>query len=154
MSDINKSDLLGSLGSLNLDRNINLQQIDMTKSVVRTPEIQKINFDNSPIVNHREEEKMYWEESLNLLKNIEVNTANLGTLVDLINNSNEKQDEIIQIITELLEIAKETNKNEAESKYRQVMNRIGQIADDADALVKLYGFGQLIGTILKSKGIL
>lgn len=147
----NFNNLVGSLGDINIDVQ---KLLNSTMPVLPTHNIKNIEFDNSHIVNHREEEKMYWEQSLGLLKSIEVNTANLGTLVDLISTSNEKQDEIIKIITELLELAKETDKNKAVSKYKQIMGRIGDIANNADALVKLYGFGQLIGIILKTKGIL
>ena len=107
-----------------------------------------------PINTHKEEEKIYWEESLRLLKNIEINTANLSTLVDLISSSNDRQDEIISIITELLSVAKETDKEKALSKYRRIMNKINEFSGDADLLIKLSSWGTLMGSILQSNGIL
>lgn len=115
------------------------------------PDFSKVTF---PAQEHREEEKMYWDESISLLKNIEANTANLTTLVNLISSNNDKQDEIINIITELFSLAKETDKDEALSKYRKVMKKINEFSGDADTLLKLSSYGGTIGMILKSQGIL
>lgn len=122
-------------------QNVNIQKIDYSKMTF-------------PAQEHREEEKMYWDESISLLKNIEVNTANLTTLVNLISSNNDKQDEIINIITELFSLAKETDKDEALSKYRKVMKKINEFSGDADTLLKLSSYGGTIGMILKSQGIL
>ena len=103
---------------------------------------------------HRKEEKMYWDESISLLKNIEVNTANLTTIVNLISTNNDKQDEIINIITDLFSLAKETDKDVALSKYRNVMKTINEFSGDADTLLKLSSYGGTIGMILKTLGIL
>lgn len=149
-----KNNIQKFLDSMKLPEGINLQNSELMKSTFQLPNNDKFDFDNSPIVNHRQEEKMYWEQSLSLLKNIETNTANFGTLVDLIAKGNEKQDEIIKLISEFLEIAKESDKYVAETKYSKAMKKIGDIANNADTMVKLYGFGQMIGTILQVKGII
>ena len=122
-------------------QNVNIQRTDYSKMTF-------------PAQEHREEEKMYWDESISLLKNIEVNTANLTTIVNLISTNNDKQDEIINIITDLFSLAKETDKDEALSKYRKVMKTINEFSGDADTLLKLSSYGGTIGMILKTLGIL
>lgn len=142
---------LANVGISNYLKDTDILSRQMQNLNIPQPDYSKLTF---PAQEHNKEEKMYWEESLNLLKSIETNTANLATLVDLISSNNEKQDEIISIITDLFNIAKETNKEEALSKYRKVMNRINDFAGDADLLIKLSNYGASIGMILKSQGIL
>lgn len=130
---------------------------DFTKylkdSVIASRQMQNINIPQTdysnltfPAQEHREEEKMYWEESLNLLKLIESNTANLAMLVDLISKNNENQDEIIGILSEVLEIAKAKNKEEADNLYRKIMKKATTFTKDVEAIQKLTVFA---GTVYK-----
>ena len=82
----------------------------------------------------------YREETIRSLRAIEQNTANLYTLVDLISKSNEQQDELIEIIAEVLTIAKAKNQAEAKSVYTKVMGRITQTIKDAETLAKIAGY--------------
>jgi len=84
------------------------------------------------------------QESLRVLQNIEENTANLYNIVDLIQKSHEQQDEIISIITEILTIATAKNKEEAQSMYRKVMDRITQTIDDVETLAKIAGYAAIV----------
>ena len=89
-------------------------------------------------------EEAYRQETVRSLSAIEQNTANLYTLVDLISKSNEQQEELIEIITEVLSIAKAKTKEEAESKFRKVMNRITKTVEDVDALGKIATFATTV----------
>jgi len=101
------------------------------------------------------QEDFYKEETLRLLNSIKNNTDSLTNIVDLITTSNEKQDEIIEIFNEFLQIA--TIKNDpdkARSLYKQVMGKIHDITNDGEVIMRLVNFGMLIGNILHANGIL
>lgn len=86
----------------------------------------------------------YQEESLEMLKSINTNTANLYTLVDLISNANDKQDELIGLISEILTIAKAKDKEEAESLFKNVMGKINETVKSADSMIKIMGWATSI----------
>jgi GTP1/Obg family GTP-binding protein len=85
---------------------------------------------------HRDKEA-YQNEMLRSLHAIESNTATLHTIVDLIGKSNEQQDELISIITEILSIAKAKDKIEAKSLYEKTVGRMASVIKDGEALAKL-----------------
>ena len=89
-------------------------------------------------------EAAYREETIRSLRAIEQNTANLYTLVDLISKSNEQQDELIEIIAEVLTIAKAKSQAEAKSVYTKVMGRITQTIKDAETLAKIAGYATAV----------
>ena len=91
-----------------------------------------------------EKSQEYQQQSLETLKSINQNTANLYTLVDLISKSNEKQDEVIGIVSEILAIAKAKEKKEAESLFKKVMTKINDSVETADSVIKLAGWAATI----------
>ena len=91
-----------------------------------------------------EKSQEYQQQSLEMLKSINQNTANLYTLVDLISKSNEQQDEVIEIVSEILAIAKAKEKKEAESLLKKVMTKINDSVETADSIVKLVGWATTI----------
>lgn len=91
-----------------------------------------------------EKSQEYQQQSLEMLKSINQNTANLYTLVDLISKSNEQQDEIIEIVSEILAIAKAKEKKEAESFLKKVMTKINDSVETADSMIKLAGWATAI----------
>lgn len=91
-----------------------------------------------------EKTQKYQEESLKILKSIEVNTANLNTLVELINNANDKQDDLIGLYAEMLVIAKAKNKKEAESLFKKVKSKIEESVNDVDSFLKIFGWASAI----------
>ena len=141
---------LGDLSNLNLDLGNVLKNVDLTTSYMPSVNIPEVDFSKItfPAQEHREEEKMYWEQSINLLKSIELNTANLAMIVDLINKNNEKQDEIIAILSEVLEIAKAKNKEEADNLYRKTMNKVITFTKDVEAIQKLSVFAGTMYTLV------
>lgn len=106
--------------------------------------IQDIEID--PIIpeGYFEKSQEYQQQSLEMLKSINQNTANLYTLVDLISKSNEQQDEVIEIVSEILAIAKAKEKKEAESLLKKAMTKINDSVETADSIVKLVGWATTI----------
>lgn len=106
--------------------------------------IQEIEIE--PIIpeSYFEKTQEYQQQSLEMLKSINQNTANLYTLVDLINKSNDKQDEMLGIISEILTIAKAKDKKEAESFLKKAMIKINGSVETADSIVKLVGWATTI----------
>jgi hypothetical protein len=92
----------------------------------------------------------YKEEVLRSLHAIEENTANLYLLVDLINHSNDQQDELIELITEILAIAKAKNKTEVKNLYEKTIGKIAEIVKDGEALAKLLPFATTVYNIAKT----
>ena len=105
--------------------------------------VQKID---DPIIpeGYFEKSQEYQQQSLEILKSINQNTANLYTLVDLISKSNEQQDEVIGIVSEILTIAKAKEKKEAESLFKKVTSKINDSVETADSAIKLFGWATTI----------
>ena len=110
--------------------------------------IQDIEID--PIIpeGYFEKSQEYQQQSLEMLKSINQNTANLYTLVDLISKSNEQQDEVIEIVSEILAIAKAKEKKEAESLLKKAMTKINDSVETADSIVKLVGWATTINNMV------
>lgn len=110
---------------------------------------------NMRVSNDTEETKQYLMEThrkkaqyeadlLYTLKSIEKNTANLSEIVGLIQNSNYQQEEMLGILSEIMNIAKASNKEEAENMWQKLMNKITSTVDGVDSITKLIGFGTVI----------
>ena len=123
---------LPSFAMLNMYPKIELSEIDM-------PELETIS-----ITEHIEKVEEYQRKSLEMLQSINANTANLYTLVDLISKSNEKQDQMLGLITEILTIAKAKGKREAESIFKKVVTKINDSVETADSVIKLIGWATAI----------
>lgn len=92
----------------------------------------------------------YKVDMLDTLKNIEKNTAVLNELVLLVRTSNLQQESLTELVSELLEIAKAKNKEEAGSRYKKAMKRISDVVHDAESITKMASIaGQLYNTVLK-----
>jgi Glu-tRNA(Gln) amidotransferase subunit E-like FAD-binding protein len=124
-----------------------MKQFELERQKINnyTPYVSYMGIDTKnmtiPADEHKKKEKEYWEESLKILKSIETNTASLVTLVDLINQGN---DEIAEIIRDLIELAKQKDKEQAESGFKRLMKRITDIQSSADTIIKLAGLAQTI----------
>lgn len=96
----------------------------------------------------RKKKEQYDQDILNALRQIEENTANLTTIIKLIEDNNEIQGETYEIITELLALAMEKDKKVVEIKYRSIMNKITEFTEDVETITKLSGFAIAIYNIL------
>ena len=79
-----------------------------------------------------------------MLQSINENTANLYTLVELISQSNDKQDELIALITEVLSLAKAKSKEEADTMFKKIMGKINDTADSVDSIIKIVGWATTV----------
>lgn len=64
--------------------------------------------------------------------------------MDLISKANEKQDEILGILSEILSIAKAKSKEEADSRYKAIMSRISTSVDNVEAMIKVAGWASAV----------
>lgn len=119
---------------INLD-SINRQMREQIKTFKVDPIIPEGYFEKS---------QEYQQQCLKILESINQNTANLYTLVDLISKSNDQQDELIEIVSEILSIAKSKEKKEAESLFKKVMTKINDSVDTTESIIKLVGWATTI----------
>ncbi len=91
-----------------------------------------------------EKTQEYQQKSLEVLQSINENTANLYTMVELISRSNDKQDELISLITEVFSLAKAKNKEEADTMFKKIMGKINDTADSVDSIIKIVGWATTV----------
>lgn len=91
-----------------------------------------------------EKTQEYQQKSLEVLQSINENTANLYTIVELINQSNDKQDELISLMTEVLSLAKVKSKEEADTLFKKIMSKINETADSVDSIIKIVGWATTV----------
>ena len=86
----------------------------------------------------------YQKRSLDFLQSINENTANLYSLVELINKNEENQDQIIYLLTQIMNLAKADSKEKADSGVKKIMQTITEATSDAETLIKLTGWATAI----------
>ena len=104
------------------------------------------NIEIEPIIpdGYFEKTQEYQKKSLEILQSINENTANLYTMVELISQSNEKQDELISLMTEILSLAKAKNKEEADTLFKKIMSKINDTADSVESMIKIVGWATTV----------
>lgn len=88
-------------------------------------------------------------DSLEVLKRIEMNTAYLKDIVDLLNTNNEHQKELNKLVTSILDIAKSPDKEEAQSRYRHIMKKIGDFSAVTSSALNVIKLSSLAATVLQ-----
>ncbi|MGG4090547.1 hypothetical protein [Paenibacillus lautus] len=68
------------------------------------------------------------------------NTAVLPEMLDMIRQSTENQQEVIEILSEILSFAKAKSKDEAANRYRKVMKKAAELKGDIETATKLMGY--------------
>lgn len=96
-----------------------------------------------------EEQRKYNREQLSYLQQISENTASISALVDLVAINTEKQELIIDIITEILSIASSKTNEEAESKFKNIMKKITDSMENVETIQKLIMFTTTVYNIAK-----
>lgn len=91
-----------------------------------------------------EKTQEYQQKSLEVLQSINENTANLYTMVELISKSNDKQDELISLMTEVLSLAKAKSKEEADTLFKKIMSKINDTADSVESMIKIVGWATTV----------
>ena len=79
-----------------------------------------------------------------MLQSINENTANLYTMIELISQSNDKQDEVIALMTEVLSLAKAKSKEEADTLFKKIMSKINDTADSVESMIKIVGWATTV----------
>ena len=104
------------------------------------------NIEVDPIIpeGYFEKTQEYQQKSLEVLQSINENTANLYTLVELISQSNDKQDELIALTTEVLSLARAKSKEEADTMFKKIMGKINDTADSVDSIIKIVGWATTV----------
>ena len=116
----------------------------------KLPDFSDLIGETLPAEKHVENIEKYQAQSVELLKDIRENTATLHALVELINKSNENQDQIISVITNIFEIAKAKSKEEAEINFKKAMEIINASVNSAESIGKLAGWAIAIFNIVKN----
>lgn len=86
----------------------------------------------------------YQQKSLEVLQSINENTANLYSIVELINKSTDKQDDLIALLSEVLSLAKAKSKKEADNLFKKIMEKINDTTDNVDSMIKIAGWATTI----------
>lgn len=98
----------------------------------------------------KQEELEYRKAVLSALQGIEKNTAFLSEVTLLLQKNIGNQDELFQLLVEIMEIMKSKTNEEAESKYRLVMRKIGEFTGDIGTIQTLYGIGNTVFNVFQS----
>lgn len=88
-------------------------------------------------------------ESLEVLRRIEMNTEYLKDIVGLLSTSNEHQEQLNILVHDVLAIAKAPDKEEAQSRYRSVMKKIGDFSTVTTSALNIVKLSTLAGTVLQ-----
>ncbi len=88
-------------------------------------------------------------QSLKVLRRIEMNTEYLKNIVDLLNTNNEHQQELNKLVASILDIAKSPDKDEAQSRYKSAMKKIGDFATISSSALNVVKLSSLASTILQ-----
>lgn len=103
------------------------------------------------------EKKQYEKETLETLKKIEKNTGDLSQIIDLLQTSTARQEEVLSLLTEIHKIAISKSEEEADSRYREIMRKITELEEDVTAVDTLLGYAKMVWygvkSILKSNGV-
>ncbi|SEQ23181.1 hypothetical protein SAMN05216232_1975 [Virgibacillus subterraneus] len=119
---------------------------------LKTGEIKRPDFSNMVDTDQMEKEiqetlkekEEYKQSVLNTLKNIENNTADIGSLISLVQQSNENQEEVLDVIQSIMEISTAKTIEEADSKYRHVMDKANKLNSDVKTIDGLITHGKML----------
>ena len=113
-----------------------------TDSIYRTV----AEYEADPIIpeGYFERTQEYQQKSLEILQSINENTANLYSIVELINQNADKQDELIALLSEVLSLATAKSKKEADNLFKKIMGKINDTTDSVDSMIKIVGWATTI----------
>ncbi|WP_242363572.1 hypothetical protein [Limosilactobacillus antri] len=122
---------------------LNFKMPDFTDSL---PELKELPRPDAELTNKANQAAL---DSLEVLKKIEMNTAYLKDIVDLLNVNNENQKELNDMVQSIIGIAKATDKEEAQSRYRSVMKKIGDFSTITSSALNIVKLSSLAATVLQ-----
>jgi len=97
---------------------------------------------SAQIANDKRRDREIQEAIASSLKQIEKNTANLAEIMFLIKEGNIAREEIYYLITEMMKISLANNTEEAESKFREVLNKANDMKAGAELITYLVTVGK------------
>ncbi|MEH7122126.1 hypothetical protein V7127_02655 [Bacillus sp. JJ1773] len=113
--------------------------------------ITKLHNDQMKAVQEAQKRKNdYDQEVLQTLKEIKHNTAGLSEVISLLAKNNDNQEKIAEYLKEAIDIAASQTQEEAESKWRKVMNRATDVTTDVETIQKLHGFANTIMALFQN----
>ena len=65
-------------------------------------------------------------------------------MVELIKQSNDKQDELISLMAEVLSLAKAKSKEEADTLFKKIMSKINGTVDSVESMIKIVGWATTV----------
>jgi hypothetical protein len=86
---------------------------------------------------YREEDLKYKQAMIKATQKIESNTALLPEMILLLQQNNERQEEILEIIKGISDIGQSSSPEEAESKYKKVMGKLIAFKDQTETFIFL-----------------
>lgn len=151
----NMHEMISKLNDLSQNFKINLPKLDMAGPINATLDAQRrMEYITEQMVEERQErenqEIRYREESLELLRSIEKNTGDISALVNLVQTNNDKQQEILDVITSIMEISRASTTEEADSLYRNVMTKAQNFNDDVETATTLWSYGKVVWLAVKA----
>jgi hypothetical protein len=124
---------------------MNAQQEEITKSIIEKNNERE----------RRYQEKVSREKQMvELLKAIDKNTSVIPDMLKLLEQSNDYQQQILDFMYDLNTIATIKNKTRAKQMYENVMFKIKNGISDINTFATLWNYGETIGKILKTLGII
>lgn len=128
---------------------------DIKLPEIKVPDIQdrivSLNLPTQADFNHHREkeerEEKYKSDVLKALQKIEKNTGGIVEIVNLVRENNDKQDQIIELLQEIISISAVKTKQEADSKFKNVMTKIQDLGGSVESVQTLYG---LLNTVYNS----
>jgi leucyl aminopeptidase len=91
------------------------------------------------IAKKEREDFQHKQAQLLLLQTIAKNTNELKVMTSLLQDSNEKQDEILKLMVEIAQIEKSSSPEEAESRWNTIKTKIETVTDSVSMAQTLYG---------------
>lgn len=130
-------DLKLNLGAIKLPQTADLAMPNFGESV---SEMRRL-MDEATRLNRlkQEKEENYKSAVLNALHSIEKNTGGIAELVQLVNTSNEKQDQIIKLLSEIFSVSTAKTKEEAQNKFNKALGKIQSLGTTVESVQTLVG---------------
>lgn len=128
------------------DKRIKQMNDEWDKARSMVPHLEPIKFPDAKLSDKASKATL---ESLEVLRRIEMNTEYLKDIVGLLSTSNEHQEQLNGLVYDVLAIAKSPDKEEAQSRYRSVMKKIGDFSTVTTSALNIAKLSSLASTVLQ-----
>lgn len=94
-------------------------------------------------------EEKFKQDVLETLMKIERNTGEISNLVFMVQRNNRNQSEIIEILKQILEISTSKTEEEADNRYREIMDKATKLKTDVETITKLIKYAEILWIAVK-----